>query len=144
MGFSNYGKNCWCFLMGRPKKQEVEMRALFRSDPIDWWALRSHWRSCPAESHKHRNYQKGCSQCFNVTCRRMAELGLDDCGEPLPKSQRPVCGAKTRSGGRCKARVVPGKRRCRLHGGLSTGPKKCARGKRSSLKLLKKKAIPTR
>lgn len=41
----------------------------------------------------------------------------------VPKSQRPVCGAKTRAGGTCKAKAVPGKSRCRLHGGLSTGPK---------------------
>lgn len=39
------------------------------------------------------------------------------------KQARPVCGAKTRAGGTCQARAVPGKRRCRLHGGASTGPK---------------------
>ena len=45
-----------------------------------------------------------------------------------PKSQRVLCGAKTRSGGSCQARVCikangVQARRCRLHGGLSTGPK---------------------
>jgi len=47
-----------------------------------------------------------------------------------PKSQRPACGAKTRAGGRCKAKPVwdrendrPRNGKCRLHGGLSTGPK---------------------
>ena len=34
-----------------------------------------------------------------------------------------LCGAKTRAGGACLMRPVAGKRRCRLHGGLSTGPK---------------------
>ncbi len=36
-----------------------------------------------------------------------------------------ICGAKTRSGNRgpCQCKPVPGKDRCRLHGGLSTGPK---------------------
>ena len=34
-----------------------------------------------------------------------------------------VCGAKTRSGGLCQKHPVKGKMRCRLHGGLSTGPK---------------------
>ncbi|WP_311201778.1 HGGxSTG domain-containing protein [Ruegeria conchae] len=53
----------------------------------------------------------------------MAELGLNDARGPLPKTERPTCGARTRAGGQCQARVVPGKRRCRLHGGLSTGPK---------------------
>ncbi|WP_037375698.1 HGGxSTG domain-containing protein [Sedimenticola selenatireducens] len=47
-----------------------------------------------------------------------------------PKAQRPACGAKTRAGGRCKAPPVwdrernqPRNGRCRMHGGLSTGPK---------------------
>ena len=39
------------------------------------------------------------------------------------KKNRPCCGAKTRKGSPCLARVVSGAARCRLHGGLSTGPK---------------------
>jgi hypothetical protein len=35
----------------------------------------------------------------------------------------PKCGAKTRSGGNCRREALPGKRRCALHGGKSTGPK---------------------
>lgn len=31
--------------------------------------------------------------------------------------------ARTRSGGQCQRHPVPGRTRCRLHGGLSTGPK---------------------
>jgi len=41
----------------------------------------------------------------------------------IKKASRPCCGAKTRKGGSCQARVVSGAERCRLHGGLSTGPK---------------------
>ncbi|MDF1718659.1 MAG: HGGxSTG domain-containing protein [Antarcticimicrobium sp.] len=33
------------------------------------------------------------------------------------------CGARTRKGTPCRARAMPGKTRCRFHGGLSTGPK---------------------
>ncbi|MDQ7251020.1 HGGxSTG domain-containing protein [Dongia sedimenti] len=33
------------------------------------------------------------------------------------------CGAKTRSGDSCYCRPEPGKKRCKLHGGRSTGPK---------------------
>ncbi len=33
------------------------------------------------------------------------------------------CGAKTRRGTSCEAPAIKGRRRCRLHGGLSTGPK---------------------
>ncbi|WP_367647925.1 HGGxSTG domain-containing protein [Ruegeria arenilitoris] len=124
MGFADYANKCWCFLMGRPTNFEKKFRARFQSDPVDWRVLLSCWRSCPAEAHKHPNYRKDCSQCRGVNCKRMAELGLNDGGEPLPKSERPTCGAKTRAGGQCRARVVPGKRRCRLHGGLSTGPKR--------------------
>jgi hypothetical protein len=46
-----------------------------------------------------------------------------------PKSKRPLCGARCRSGAACKARVCErpdGKglaKRCALHGGKSTGPK---------------------
>lgn len=37
---------------------------------------------------------------------------------------RPViCGARTRKGTECKAKALLGKKRCRFHGGLSTGPK---------------------
>lgn len=46
------------------------------------------------------------------------------------KKDRPKCGARTRAGGQCQARAVwdrekqaPVNGRCRLHGGLSTGPK---------------------
>ena len=51
-------------------------------------------------------------------------------GPVTPKSERPRCGAKTRAGGRCKAPAVWNRRddvarngRCRMHGGLSTGPR---------------------
>ena len=39
------------------------------------------------------------------------------------RKDRPRCGAKTRAGRPCRMRVEFGKARCRLHGGLSTGPK---------------------
>ena len=43
------------------------------------------------------------------------------------RAQRPIrCGARTRSGVPCAKFPMDGKRRCRLHGGLSTGPKTVA------------------
>ena len=33
------------------------------------------------------------------------------------------CDAKTRSGSQCKKYALTGRKRCRLHGGLSTGPR---------------------
>ena len=41
----------------------------------------------------------------------------------VPKAKRPLCGARTRKGTPCQARCVDGRERCRLHGGLSTGPR---------------------
>ena len=34
-----------------------------------------------------------------------------------------ICGARTRKGTECKAKALPGKTRCKFHGGASTGPK---------------------
>jgi hypothetical protein len=33
----------------------------------------------------------------------------------------PRCGAKTRAGGSCRCPAIRGRKRCRLHGGLSPG-----------------------
>lgn len=41
-------------------------------------------------------------------------------------SLRVLCEAKTRKGHPCKNMSVPGRRRCKFHGGLSTGPKTIA------------------
>ena len=42
----------------------------------------------------------------------------------LEKAMRRVtCGAKTQSGKPCRAKSLPGKQRCKWHGGCSTGPK---------------------
>src|SRR5579871_6236781 len=38
-------------------------------------------------------------------------------------STAPRCGAKTRRGTPCQCPAIANKARCRLHGGLSTGPK---------------------
>jgi hypothetical protein len=56
-------------------------------------------------------------------CRQLFERGLSHRGLPLKRKFRPRCCAKTRAGAPCIMRVIPGKRRCRFHGGLSTGPR---------------------
>nr|WP_299508788.1 HGGxSTG domain-containing protein [Cypionkella sp.] len=38
-------------------------------------------------------------------------------------SRRVICGAKTRKSGACRNKSEPGKRRCKFHGGKSTGAK---------------------
>jgi len=65
-------------------------------------------------------------------------------GEPITsKSERPRCCAKTRAGGQCKAPAVWDRLndvarngRCRLHGGLSTGPR-TEEGKQRTLEALR-------
>ncbi|KDB01859.1 hypothetical protein U879_20120 [Defluviimonas sp. 20V17] len=37
--------------------------------------------------------------------------------------RRVICGAKTRKGAPCRCKSEPGKRRCKFHGGMSTGAK---------------------
>lgn len=44
-------------------------------------------------------------------------------GEPFKAPERNICGARTRTGAPCKRKPISGKRRCRNHGGLSTGPR---------------------
>ncbi len=63
------------------------------------------------------------------------------------KKDRPKCGAKTRAGGKCQAPAVwdkakdkPRNGRCRMHGGLSTGPK-TPEGKARSLACLKRTRV---
>ena len=43
-----------------------------------------------------------------------------------------ACSAKTRRGTPCRCRPIPGKRRCKFHGGISTGPKTVAGRQRIS------------
>jgi hypothetical protein len=60
---------------------------------------------------------------MGADCRKLRALGLAADRSPLPRRERPLCGALTRQRRPCRMRVEPGKRRCRFHGGLSTGPK---------------------
>jgi len=43
--------------------------------------------------------------------------------KPSTENTRIVCGAKTRSGAACKNSPVAGKKRCRMHGGMSPSGK---------------------
>jgi len=89
----------------------------------------SRYRPCPATEHLHPDYRRVCSDCIGKVCSMRSTRGLDDNQQPLPFYDRPACGAMTRIGAICQNRVVPGKTKCRLHGGKSTGPNTVA-GKR--------------
>ncbi|WP_302478377.1 HGGxSTG domain-containing protein [Ruegeria arenilitoris] len=81
------------------------------------------YRICPFRNVTGRGKEKTCSKCIGGQCRDLQDIGLDEEGQPLPTHRRARCGAKTRKGSQCQLPVSPGKRRCRYHGGLSTGPK---------------------
>lgn len=58
------------------------------------------------------------------------------------RNRRPIpdgpCGAKTRAGTSCKRRDLYANGRCRLHGGLSTGPR-TAEGKAKAARNLRRR-----
>lgn len=65
-------------------------------------------------------------------------------GDPMKQTveeslKKEFCGAKTRAGTPCKRRDLYENGRCRLHGGLSTGPKTKAGKKKSALNGFKKR-----
>lgn len=47
------------------------------------------------------------------------------------RSSRPPCGARTQKGAPCQGGKIPGRKRCKWHGGLSTGPRTVAGRARS-------------
>lgn len=51
----------------------------------------------------------------------------------MDKGKEDTCGAKTRSGTPCQRKDLLRGGRCRLHGGLSTGPKTLEGKRRSAL-----------
>ena len=81
------------------------------------------YRICPEKVLREGQKRPICLGCIGRPCRLMMSIGLDESGEALPKELLPSCGAKTRSGSLCELPVHPGKSKCRLHGGASTGPK---------------------
>lgn len=81
------------------------------------------FRICPYHHHMGRKRMQTCEPCKRSFCSKLRAVGLTDDGKALPTQERPRCSAKTRAGSACKHPVSPAKRRCRLHGGTSTGPK---------------------
>jgi hypothetical protein len=81
-----------------------------------------------------------CAERWRTWGERRAYRDIDgkvrELGWHPPKRERPRCGARTRAGGSCKAPALPDKERCRMHGGLSTGPK-TPEGKARTLAALK-------
>jgi hypothetical protein len=66
-------------------------------------------------------------QGVNIAARQPLARIAQKMPDPFTTAMRPAppstCGAQTRKGMPCRCKPVPGKRRCKFHGGLSTGPK---------------------
>jgi hypothetical protein len=94
--------------------------------PFEAWRSWHHYGfiACPASKLRHTCSDHCCR--MGADCRELRALGLKGNCMPLPRKERPICGARNRQGKPCGVRVEPGKRRCRFHGGLSTGPKTTA------------------
>lgn len=113
--------------MSRPSKFKSMILARCAAELADAEEpLGSRFRVCPATTGLNEKFHKTCSDCNDTICAKMAEFGIDDLGQPLTPRDRPKCGALTRKRRPCCLQVVPGKRRCRFHGGASTGPKTAA------------------
>lgn len=52
-----------------------------------------------------------------------ARIALMPIETPQPRRRQTRCGAKTRKGHPCLCKAIPGKLRCKFHGGMSTGPR---------------------
>ncbi|WP_018689623.1 HGGxSTG domain-containing protein [Ahrensia kielensis] len=64
-----------------------------------------------------------CNLCEVKPCIELHKLASDALAAEKKLPVRAECSAKTRAGTPCKLKALLGKNRCRLHGGLSTGPK---------------------
>jgi hypothetical protein len=115
-------------LLEREREEAIEL-LISRGPPagsgisFDAWRTWHRYRfvACPASRGRHACSNHRCR--MGAACHELWAVGLRGNRSALPRKERPVCGARNRQGKPCAVRVEPGKRRCRFHGGLSTGPK---------------------
>jgi transcriptional regulator with XRE-family HTH domain len=74
-----------------------------------------------SESREHLAFLSDRVFCAPDTRARGGVLGDKSRSQGL--HSKSICGAKTRKGTPCRAKALPGKKRCKYHGGMSTGPK---------------------
>lgn len=109
--------------MARPSNLTRQIIADVLAEIERKWPKPPEPRPCPFDADQSWYLQRSCNDCISTVCAQLKKFGLNDKGDPLPYLERPLCGAMTRQLCVCANRVVPGKIRCRFHGGLSTGPK---------------------
>jgi hypothetical protein len=99
------------------------------------WCERRDWRSDKRQYPPRERAAEGHGGARSRSCRGQAVVGnVETQGEGSPRNQRinpmllhmrqaPRCGARTRSGSRCRSPAMPNGR-CRMHGGPSSGAPK--------------------
>ena len=83
-------------------------------------------RRVDRERTRNASGGRGMSRQGNHTPHERRRGRLRHGNAPGDFSRAPRCGAKTRRGTPCQCPAMRNRRRCRLHGGLSTGPKTAA------------------
>lgn len=109
--------------MARPTKLELKIIADALNEAERHRHSSPETRTCPHTADRPWYLQQTYGDCIGKAYPQSKKTGLDENGNPLTRPERPLCGAMTRRLLVCSNRVVPGKIRCRFHGGLSTGPK---------------------
>ena len=98
--------------------------------------------STPELRRLYKRYYEECDEAF-AKWEKQEGYPVRMESPPYPEELRGMtCGAKTRAGTPCKQKGIYRNGRCKLHGGLSTGPR-TKRGKRRSSLNWKKKKIFT-
>ena len=109
---------------------EARIQAVVETDrrnfaflPKDWGDLRGPYlyKVCLLEQHSQIPYTIILIEVLEMITKGNVEIGLMTNVGPNWPSIR--CGARTRRGTACQKPPLAGKKRCRLHGGLSTGPR---------------------
>lgn len=106
-------------------KRETLQYPETNSSVID--AIVSEWAALTGIKYREVERPKTSAASAGIFCRNAHAYDFG------AKSRRVTCGAKRhRDGKPCQAKSEPGKRRCRFHGGRSTGPR-TAEGKARAL-----------
>ncbi len=93
-----------------------------------------HWRTFTMKQDQLRKLWRCYCRASEAYFAAYRANGYRDTGDKpeFPEELRHLqCGAKTRAGTPCKSKTIYSNGRCKLHGGLSTGPK-TKKGKKQS------------
>lgn len=131
----------WAELTGIKYKEVAKLKSSTNGPELDGQYAQARMTSCSRSSTRAQDSDasSGISRHFAGAQARAYESGQ--------ATRRVTCGAKRhRDGLPCQAKSEPGKRRCRFHGGRSTGPRTPEGKARASANLMQfrtRTIIPT-